>query len=181
MLEAAEEVLCKKTVSRFVLDGMIGRYLYNGSLTLFSPSSEIIRDVVAQKTSMSPQKAPSMTKEPSKPLQATPSFTPPIQIAPETKGEEQLSKTLVIEPESQPVIPPIKLEGSLPAITNEAEPLVLPTEQQKDQKGEEELDPSTVEPDDVNFKDETKEEDATLGDDLPEDTNAEDSAAEDTS
>ena len=78
------------------------------------------------------------------------------------------------------MIPPIKLEGSLPE-KNETEPLVLPTEQQKDQKGEEELDPSTVEPDDVNFKDETKEEDATLGDDLPEDTNAEDSAAEDTS
>eukprot|EP00731_Ephydatia_muelleri_P035139 Em0099g11a len=160
MLEAAEEVLCKKTVSRFVLDA-------------------IIRDVVAQKVSTSAQNVPAVNKVPSKPIQ-TASSMPPTQT--QTLPEVKPSKSGIIEgeePQGQQTIPPIKLEETQPIKQGESQPLAPASEQkqQRDQSHEEERDPNMD--DTTATRDETRDEDTTLGDDLPEDTNAEDSATED--
>eukprot|EP00731_Ephydatia_muelleri_P037253 Em0429g3a len=162
MLEAAEEVLCKKTVSRFVLDA-------------------IIRDVVAQKVSTSAQNVPAVNKVPSKPIQ-TASSMPPTQT--QTLPEVKPSKSGIIEgeePQGQQTIPPIKLEETQPIKQGESQPLAPAAseqkQQQRDQSHEEERDPNMD--DTTATRDETRDEDTTLGDDLPEDTNAEDSATED--
>lgn len=180
MLEAAEEVLCKKTVSRFVLDGKKTRsFGVTFSYSLYIIIA-IIRDVVAQKVSTSAQNVPAVNKVPSKPIQ-TASSMPPTQT--QTLPEVKPSKSGIIEgeePQGQQTIPPIKLEETQPIKQGESQPLAPASEQkqqQRDQSHEEERDPNMD--DTTATRDETRDEDTTLGDDLPEDTNAEDSATED--
>ena len=73
------------------------------------------------------------------------------------------------------MMPPVTQEEVLPVKAEEAQPQ---SQQQGDQR-DEKFDP--VEPNDGSSKDDTKDEDAAAmgDDDLPEDTNADDSAAED--
>ena len=127
---------------------------------------------------------PAVTKVPSKPLQ-TASSVPPTQAQtlPEVKSERLPSQSGIIEekePQGQQVTPSITLEEAEPIRPGDSQPLASSSEQNKqqiDQSHEEKRDPNMD--DTTAMGDETKDEDTTLGDDPPEDTNAEDSATED--
>lgn len=161
MLDAAEEVLCKKTVSRFVLDA-------------------IIRAVVARKVSISAQDMPAVNK-----VQSAGSMPPTQtqQTLSDVETERRPSKTTIEEkvPPTPQAVPPIQLDQAPPVIAGSSEQLEPSSEQhqqpQLSQNLEEEPDPNMANT--TASEDETNVEDPTLGDDPPEDTNVEDSAPED--